>query len=928
MRRFSRKRRGGNRESQERQIDAEHWLGRLREVDAIPDLGFAAWAGSDVPPHLAVVARGTGEEGASKVVCFAPTEAGDALIAALATGAKLVEEESFAGEVMAIAPNWSIQARRRLGLVKADLPYTLKTLSLPELGEIREGVESESDLEPAAIAASTLASSLVDPGQRALFTRAVQGLQGLSAKHGGAIRSFGQQVELIVAARRVAELRLEAEQPVMTTWGQQKSTVRITAQNVAGALDDLEGQVRRRLNDRKIREGEEGLRARALPLLIATAQLRDAVAWPLGGSDEETVDLVGLRKDGTPVAGAIRKELTLASLGGFMDGLQKLRLAQNHLFAGAEAPVQLRRPDLVIAAETFAPSALKAMAGFAAQSELLQVAEDKEKGLNLSSIGIEEAARSIQDKREEQARSSRRPRKRPSGSQTEAADAEKTVAEATDEGTESNTQGGDRGRGRRRSRRRGRGRSDDTPASEDSSEKTQAQGEEKRSFDEISLFELGEPEESTEPKRKRSRGRRGGRDSAKASESEGGGAKPESDKSSGGEAPGAEESGDLIAEGFDELADLPPSLEEAGRPALAAYEDDDASESAEAEESDKPAGLGLSKPAPPPVEEAPKPRRRAVIVAAADRDSISAAILLARDVRLLEGIWIYPQSELMHFFREVTTDLKEDVPIHLVGFSPSPAGEVLQAVSLYPGQINWYDHHEWPPEDLFALEKSIGEESLHYMRGAGSSVPAVLATSTRRSRFSDKLVDLIAGRFTQHDYERWGRLWWWRLGQIAGQSGDVRRDIEGLLAGRPSDLAREAGRVDAPPIPDEVQWVSTRDFRLVHFAGYVMVVVEAEVGIDPHLAGRIARERYDAQLSITRHEGGSLFLVTGDDHTAKRALDYAGLAQHLAEKLAWVNTLESQDHVARFVIDGLEENPERLEEVITEIAMGRSTLER
>ena len=96
MRRFSRKRRGGTRESQERRLDAEHWLGRLREVDAIPDLGFAAWAGSDVPPHLAVVARGAGEEGASKVVCFAPSEAADALIAALATGAKLVAHRRVA----------------------------------------------------------------------------------------------------------------------------------------------------------------------------------------------------------------------------------------------------------------------------------------------------------------------------------------------------------------------------------------------------------------------------------------------------------------------------------------------------------------------------------------------------------------------------------------------------------------------------------------------------------------------------------------------------------------------------------------------------------------------------------------------------------------------------------------------------------------
>jgi hypothetical protein len=156
----------------------------------------------------------------------------------------------------------------------------------------------------------------------------------------------------------------------------------------------------------------------------------------------------------------------------------------------------------------------------------------------------------------------------------------------------------------------------------------------------------------------------------------------------------------------------------------------------------------------------------------------------------------------------------------------------------------------------------------------------------------------------------------------------VRRDIEGLLAGRPSDLAREASRAQTPPVPAEVEWVSGRDFRLVHFAGYVMVVVLAEAGVDMHLAGRIARERYGAQISMTGREGEGLFLVTGDDQSNRRALDYSGLAQHLGDKLAWTSALGSQDHVARFLIEGLDENPERLQEVISEIAMGRSVLER
>ena len=35
MRRFSRKRRGGNRESGDRPLDGAHWLGRLQEAQAL-----------------------------------------------------------------------------------------------------------------------------------------------------------------------------------------------------------------------------------------------------------------------------------------------------------------------------------------------------------------------------------------------------------------------------------------------------------------------------------------------------------------------------------------------------------------------------------------------------------------------------------------------------------------------------------------------------------------------------------------------------------------------------------------------------------------------------------------------------------------------------------------------------------------------------
>src|SRR5262249_50874975 len=173
------------------------------------------------------------------------------------------------------------------------------------------------------------------------------------------------------------------------------------------------------------------------------------------------------------------------------------------------------------------------------------------------------------------------------------------------------------------------------------------------------------------------------------------------------------------------------------------------------------AGPEIEAPAPPR-----RPRRRSAIVAHADRDSVAAAVVLARDIRLIEGFWVYPQADLMTFFRGVATDLRADTPIYVVGFTASPARDVLQAAALYQGRLTWFDHHVWPPEDLEALRQVLGRENAIVHPGAGSSLPAVLADRTRRSRFSDKLVDLIIGRFSEHDYERWGHTWWHRLREI------------------------------------------------------------------------------------------------------------------------------------------------------------------
>jgi len=927
-------------------------------------------ASDAIPASYAAVGRGEAEDGSPLIVSFAPEYAGDAVLAGLvaATLAGGEGESAFAGEVVAVAPQWTATARRRLSLV-GELPFRFRALAASSLGNGVADVEAEPAVESSVLPVDRVAGHLSDATDRALFVRAAAALEGLASKHGGAVRGFGRSLELVVLARRVAELRADDNGVMLNTILPQKSSVRLSGNELAATFDGLEGNLRRRLNDRRARDGEEGMRARTIPLLATGQGLRALLPWPLGGSDQDALDLVGVDPEGRPVVGAIRQALTLPALGAILDATQQLRPSLPTLLSGAELPVRLDASRLALAAQDFAEGVATILPLLAIGHDLYQIRTGRDRGYELLPVSSGEVVASA-----------------PSRSSSVAS----TRAERSQEADErpSERSGADsRGRPRRRGRRRGgRGGGADAAdggadaegaadASGDggSSEPEEAEassGDSSRRrparFEEVSLFELDEgarnedTEDSSGSRRRRGRSRRRGRRSGVGGESSPEGVSAKSDDSGDGE-PGARssrrrrggrsrpepESEPEPGSESDDLIDDDEALTPAA--SLASLPEDDSTFAAapppyddEAGDVDAPEGgeegvrgearaRSASAAATLPedaAEPAKVPRRRCVIVAHADRDSILSAVLLARDLRLLEGIWIYPQSELMTFFRSVATDLRDETPIYVVGFTASPARDVLQAVSLYSNRLVWFDHQDWPPEDLGGLRQAVSDEAVHVSPGVGSSLPAVLSMCTRRSRFSDKLVDLMTGRFTQHDYERWGRLWWWRVGELASKTGECRADLEPLLAGRPSDLAKEAAKNELPPLPAELTFISARDFRIVHFGGHTLAVVGIEEGLDLHLSARIARERYQASLSLVFVQGSETVFVSGEDQNGRRSVDYAALVEHLADKHEWVEQLSNDDNVARFRIRGLASKPERLDEVVAQIAMGRSLLER
>ncbi|MBW2389818.1 MAG: hypothetical protein JRG89_15500 [Deltaproteobacteria bacterium] len=966
MRRFSRRHRGG---ASDTPINGEASFARMRELGVLELRSLEvlpAEKTSEVPASYAAIGIGEDEKGERVLVSFAPRSAGDALLGGLIVASKLAGDEDSDGEfgeLIVVAPHWTLAARRRF--LVGPKSYRVRAIAAPALSDSAVSVQPEAVSEPGVVTVAAVANHLTRPADRALFVRATAALEGLASKHGGAIRGFERSVELVIMARRVAELRADESGVLLNTVLPTRSTLRLSADDLASALDTLEGNLRKRLNDRRAREGDEGVRTRLQPLVASVLELRSLVCWPVGGKDLDVIDTVGVNPEGSPVATAARSSLSLAALGVILDAALELRASLPVVLARAEAPVRLDLFRLALIAREFAPGVARVMPLLNLSHDLIEIrSNSRDRSLEVSVCGSGEAV-PISTGRGRRGRGAggsdraRRGRRDAAGDEAEASEnGEATGVEAEAVGAtgggRSAGSGTSSGRSRRRGRRSGGG---DRDAAADSAGAVDAKrdGAEKPArprpqFEEMSSFDLAEEDRSSgsndegtggrsKKRGRRPRGRRrGGAQQAEDdqdspvpaatdsgnTEGRAGGRKPRAAAKTDGE---DGDSGDVVdADEFLEetLSELPDSVEAIGEAQEPRYDDDEDEDESGQRKKPQTDTAEQEKPV-----EAPKPvRRRVAIVAHADRDSVLAAVLLARELRLVEGIWVYTQAELMTFFRGVATDLRDETPIYVVGFTPSPARDVIQAAAIYAGRLTWVDHRSWPPEDLGGLREALGEDYVWVAPGLGTSLPLMLTTFTRRSRFSDKLVDLAAGRFTEHDYERWGRVWWWRLGEIAKQSGSRKSELEPLLSGRPSDLAKEAETAEVPPPPPEVEFVSGRDFRLVHFAGHGMVILEVPEELDLNLAARVARERYRASLSLVTREGSETVILAGDEGTGRRTLDFSGLVDHLADKLEWVESLPNHDHVARFVLRDRQAHPDRLDDVIGEIVMGRSLLER
>ena len=476
-------------------------------------------------------------------------------------------------------------------------------------------------------------------------------------------------------------------------------------------------------------------------------------------------------------------------------------------------------------------------------------------------------------------------------------------------------------RGRRRLRRRRPRRGDALDRAEPELE-AETGAESAAGDAEPAAIELGGEDEDEEraPRRgrgrSRSRGRRGPRteDAAVARE------EPEEDRER-----------EVVAEAAtgSELASEP----EAEREALGGEEPEIETEAEGEGEAGRVASAGESAPEPaseepeeeePAAEEPPRdaPRRRrsrAALCVRNDRDAILAALVLARDRRHISFFYVCAQEELMDFFRGKAMDVDESTDLLLVGFTAEPIPrETIGAAELFRGRLMWFDAHDWPIEDVAALRAAIGHDSVVVSEHAATPLVPVMEACERRSRFTDKLVDLSGRRMSENDMNKWGYRLVGLLSRMTA-TGDHRTAISPILQGKPTDL----------PVADDVYaaeagWLEENDPRIVHFGEHQRAVVRVPAGLDAGEVARRARLKTGARLSLAVREGDPLLMIAANEE--RRHVNLLAVIDKVDAQIEWAHARSGADRVGRLSVDALAEHPERIESVIGEIARHKSVL--
>ena len=780
----------------------------------------------------------------------------------------LIERDFAPSSVLIAAPIVSARLRRSAtAAVERGWAASVSLVCAPVLAEAGEApIEEEVHLRDAARGAWAPSSGQLIHR----LARVAEGAATMTAA--GAVRRTDRGFILYIRGVQVLELRPQGDGVALEFMRPERRRLEVTELSFPRWGPELHEAVTQLAADPRLVDRDLAARERAIEAAAEAARARVTARWlPWNDAGSEPVDWLGVDDSGRPVLGVVRRRVGVADVPGILAALDVLEEEAEEWAPGASG-----RPRLALGGDTVDPSA----------RDLLSIA-----GVEFESASIPESEAGAESDRPQRRRGRRRHRGR--GDDAEQASAAAPVTESRRE----------EGRAAPTHRERARPESSRRPRHEREPERTRTVDEDSPDQAASRADEAAEPRRDERPKQSPQEEisadadlRQAEASAESASESDAG---PDRAEPSGPAEPQPAPTGE---------ADNGGGLEREIEAALA----EDEGEAAEADQAAE--GQPLDRDPPR------RRRARAAIAVRRDPDAILAALVLARERRNIPFLWICSQDELMDFFRGKATDLDENADLCLVGFTAQPVPkEVIGAAELYRSRLEWFDDHDWPIEDLEALREAIGRDSIFIAEGASSPLAAIMGVSERRSRFTDKLVDLSGRRLSEHDMQKWGYRLVGLLRRLTQRGGECRAEIQPILAGKPTELP------EAPDVyASEEAWIEAHDPRIVHFGEYQMAVLQVPEDLDSGEVGRRVRLRAGTRLSLASRTSDPVVVLGCNEE--KRHINVLGMVGHLDSHVAWAHAKPGGDRAGRFEVDELSTHPERIEALIGEIVRNKSIL--
>ncbi len=818
-------------------------------------------------------------------------------------------------EVFVAAPFFS--ARTRSAAARAgEHGLVLHLLSLPALAD--SGSETfELDDHPARPIPTLFG------GGATLLARVLRVIEGAAAvTSAGGVRPAGSEYLVFVRGERVARVMPEGEGVAVALTLPENKNVHVTESNFPRWGVELHEWLVALAQDPRLLEGESARRDDEIERAADDAHAGVTARWlPWNREGTDLIDWVGIDIDGRPVIGAIRESVGVGDVPGLVAGWHLVDLERGTWTPGASGS-----PRIHVTAREISDEARELLEELAGPIRVTESRGDvQERPDESPEIARAEGAR--EGGGFERGGRRRRRRRRGRGGRF-GADGQRPEDEGRweNDGGSAPAQAGDEPRGEadfdepreepdtEPEREPQRLAADEPEAASDwegeRADEPEGEGELAAERGGDGDGEAGSRGDDSGGRRGRRGRRRRGRGRFRRGDEERGGESASDSSSEAALAPEGESQAEARAE------------DASHEPARDAAEDDLVESEVDATLAEHEEEREAAPVAEPVQDPPPRARRsRAAIVVRDEADSILAALVLARDRRTIVSFRVLRQESLMDFFKGPATDLGDNVDVLVVGFTAQPRPkEILDTAELFRGRLQWFDHHDWAIEDIERLRAALGRDSILIAQDAANPLAAVTEVTERRSRFTDKLVDLSARRLSESDMQKWGYRVIHMIRKMAANPGEHRAEIVSVLAGKPTDLPSAGADVYGA----ETQWVEEHDPRIVHFGEYQLAVCQVPRNLDPGEVGRRVRLRTGARLSLAAREGDDLVMLASNDE--KRPLNVMSLLDAVGGELSFVRPKTGGDRVGRARVDELAERPERIEEVIGGIVRHRSIL--